>query len=323
MGSTIFGRREPNNINNIELSILGGYLNIHCEGPFTLNTAYLTAQYFQTQGEKTTGTIVCGGIATFLAHSLFPALPRDLQYIDGDRYLSLASMTSQTWLTSDYRTSKIDSSLSVDLPCTTLPRLTPLRTVAQGVRPPPLPEYHLPILPPPALAASKKRRRHETEEGSTPSASGQPSTATPTPTPTSTPAPDQTQTQSVLPANFVPPPPFEASSVMDLGCRDGLLLEIAERQARMERDLALTLFPLYEDHMRRHCPIPEGWPHPSFYRYPAEGYPESASEEEEEDEDPAAAATRAQEEQRRRREQEEDPDYTVTVEDVRDDEADE
>ncbi|XP_074294152.1 uncharacterized protein LOC141621923 [Silene latifolia] len=306
IGGTIFGRKEPNNINNVEWSILGGYLNIDSEGPFVLNIAYLTAQYFNAVGKQKTGAIVGGGIATYLARSIFTDFPRDLAHIDREKYLNVPAMLAMFWLDSDQWTWKICGSLSVTLPYTDIRRLVPLTTM-RGRLSPPLSFYYLPLAPPTIASASKKRKRPETGEGSTLIEAGQSSTPTPTPTPI--PIPTPSVTQPVYPTNCVPPPPFEASEVIDQGRRDSLLLELLTRQARMERDQALALFPLYEYHMKRGRPVPDGWPHPSFYRYPAEGYPKPDSEA-----DNVEQEERARADERRRREQERDPDFVVVEE---------
>ena len=106
---------------------------------------------------------------------------------------------------------------------------------------------------------------------------------------------------------------------MDQGRRDALLLDMCRYITEMRRDMALAVFPLYEFHIRARRPIPEGWPHPSFYRYPADGYPPLSSDSEEEPEETAVAREvrlRAEQAaQRASREEESDPPFVPGPED--------
>jgi len=83
--------------------------------------------------------------------------------------------------------------------------------------------------------------------------------------------------------------------------------------SEMRRDQALALFPIYEFHIRAGRPIPEGWPHPSFYRYPEGGYPPLSSDSDDEPEEtPVARALRLRAEEaakRAAREEERDPTF--------------
>ncbi|XP_074293460.1 uncharacterized protein LOC141620506 [Silene latifolia] len=61
--------------------------------------------------------------------------------------------------------------------------------------------------------------------------------------------------------------------------RDYLLLDLYRRTARMELNQALVDFPVYDRYARARWLPPAGWPHPSYYRYPADGYPRPATTE--------------------------------------------
>ncbi|KAK9669941.1 hypothetical protein RND81_13G165700 [Saponaria officinalis] len=70
MGWTYLGRNEPNSIRQLEVEILGSFLNVDGDASWSINLPYHFAVHLTKQSNVSTRFIVLGGLITRVAHKL-------------------------------------------------------------------------------------------------------------------------------------------------------------------------------------------------------------------------------------------------------------
>ncbi|KAK9697917.1 hypothetical protein RND81_08G069300 [Saponaria officinalis] len=156
----IFGRAEPNNINNVELDMLDAYLNVDRGPRYQINIAAQIIHHLDRMARlNRTTPLYCGGIATMLTRSYlddfnasdYVPLISDPAFHKDNCYLNLAYLrNSLSWLDKENNRYH-DHEPILRLPNDDLPSLEPLD---ESDQPLPRPVYYIRA---PAVARARRR----------------------------------------------------------------------------------------------------------------------------------------------------------------------
>ncbi|KAK9666558.1 hypothetical protein RND81_14G193500 [Saponaria officinalis] len=283
LGSTIFGRNEPDNINNYELDILDSYINIDHGPRYQINVAARIINHLERMARNNRVTpLQCGGIATILTKSFLEHFePSDYMPTDRDPIahqesclLNLTYLRKSLYWLDDKNIWYHDNAPLLQLPSTNLPVIEPIPTTTQPL---PCPVYYIRARRVPSTQRRRSRRSAAeagpSTQAGTSSGAG-PSTSTTYDQSTHSLPPQLDPQYGSAYSYYIPYPPgpvlppFNSVPAED---RERIMWDTQQQLINTISlgfaDLSLALYPSYEAHIRDGTVVP-GDPHPSWFDLP-------------------------------------------------------